>query len=610
MVLKTQHLKTKYVFSLFMAKKKKAKQEAKCSIRSPICTVLGHVDHGKSSILDQVRGSAIVKGEAGGITQAIGASIIPLDVVRKVCGKLLDSLKMDFTIPGLLFIDTPGHEAFSNLRKRGGNLADIAILVVDINEGFMPQTIEAIEILKQSKTPFIVAANKIDLISGWKESNDPVLANVSKQGDNVIKAFETKMYELVGKLSEFELNSERFDRVDDFTKQVAIIPTSAKTGEGIPELLMVVTGLAQKFLEKGLVCDTEGDAKGTVLEVKEEKGLGLTMDVIIYDGTLKTGDQIIIGSIDEPIVSKIKALFEPMPLAEMRDKKSKFKPVKSVCAATGVKISAPGTEEVIAGMPIRGSDDVDKAKKEIMSEVKEVLIETDKDGIIVKADSLGSLEALTSLLKGKNVAIRKASVGDITKKDISEAKANLDDDPLSAVIVGFSVAKPESKEVKIIVNDVIYKLIDDLGEWQSKKRKGIETKELAKLILPCKFEVMKGYVFRQSNPAIFGVHIIEGLMKSGMPVMNEEGEKLSDVKGIQLEQKNIEKAEKGKEVALSLDKVTVGRQVNEGDILYSAIPEEDFRKLKQLKSYLSKEDIELLKEIADIMRKKNPVWGV
>ena len=328
------------------------------------------MDHGKTSILDKIRGSSIAANEAGGITQAIGASIIPIETIKKICGPLLDALKMKFTIPGLLFIDTPGHAAFTNLRKRGGNLADIAILVIDINEGVKPQTIESIEILKSYKTPFVIAANKIDLIAGWQTHIESTLiSSIQKQSQKVQELLEKKIYGLVGKISELGFDSDRFDRIEDFTRVIAIIPTSAKTGEGIPELLMVITGLAQKFLEGCLKCDVEGYAKGTIVEVKEERGLGKCIDVILYDGSLKRNDTIIIGTLTEPIVTKVKGLFEPMPLKEMRDKKSKFKSVKEVHAATGVRVSAPDIEGAIAGMPIRScsKEDIEKVKAEIRS---------------------------------------------------------------------------------------------------------------------------------------------------------------------------------------------------------------------------------------------------
>ncbi|MEA2035872.1 MAG: translation initiation factor IF-2 [Nanoarchaeota archaeon] len=586
----------------------------KVAIRSPLCVVLAHVDHGKTSILDKIRGTAITTGEAGGITQAIGASIIPLHTINKICGNLLESLNMKFTIPGILFIDTPGHASFTSLRRRGGNLSDIAILVIDINEGLKPQTIESIEILKQYKTPFVIALNKLDLITGWKSSDEPLLKSISQQSENIQQLLDKRLYELVGKLSELGFNSERFDRVDDFTKTIALIPTSAKTGEGIPELLMVLTGLAQKFLEVCLKCDVTGDAKGTILEVKEEKGLGKSIDVMLYDGSLKRGDTTVIGTLDEPIITKVKGLFEPAPLKEMRDKKSKFKTVQEVNAATGVKIAATGIDEVLAGMPIRSCspNEIDKVKQEIKEEVEEVLIETDNEGIVIKADTLGSLEALDNILKEKGILIKKASIGNVTKKDISDAEANFEKDPLMSVILAFNLIPclGDNKKVKIISNNVIYKIIEDLEKWQEDEKKRLEAKELDNLIRPCKFEILKGYIFRQNNPAVVGVSVLDGTIRNSVPLMNKGGKGITEVKSMQMDQENVEEAERNSQVAVSMEGVTVGRQINEGDIIYSAVPEEDFRKLKELKKYLSEEEKKVLKEIAQIKRKNNPVWGV
>jgi len=584
------------------------------NIRSPICTVVGHVDHGKSSILDYVRHSNIIKGEAGAITQAIGASLVPLETVKKICGPMLDALKIKFNIPGLLFIDTPGHAAFTNLRKRGGNLADIAILVVDINEGFKPQTVEALEILKQEKTPFIVAANKIDLLPGWNSSKENLLKNISNQGSDVQKNIDTKLYELVGKFHEFGFPSERFDRVDDYTKQIAIIPLSAKTGEGIPELLMVLAGLAQKYLENCLKCDISGKAKGTVLEVKRDKKMGVYLDVIIYDGTLKKDDYLVIGGMNEPVVTKPRFFFIPTPLSEMRDKKAVFKNVKEVSAAAGVRISAPNIEEVVAGMPLMTSSEkeLEKTKEIIQTQVSEVIVETDEEGLVLKADSLGSLEALIKVFREKDIEIRKASIGNISKKDMIDAESNYEKDPMKAAIIGFNVSVNEdakSDKVKIFTSDIIYKLIEDFEKWIEGETKRHDAAEVDSLVRPCKVKVMSGYVFRQNNPAVVGVDVLEGKIKTGIRLMKEI-EPLTTVKGIQAEKKNIPVAEKGKQVAISLDKVTIGRQICEEDILYSVIPESDFRKLKELKKYLTPGEISILKEIAEMMRKENQLWGI
>lgn len=294
--------------------------------RAPIISVLGHVDHGKSSILDSLRGSNIVKGEAGGITQAIGASIMPLHVIQKRCGALMNQLNMKLTIPGILFIDTPGHAAFTSLRKRGGNLADIAIVVVDINEGFKPQTIEAIEILKSYKTPFIIAANKVDLVSGYVQNDPNFLKSFSKQNESVKTHIETKLYEIVGNMHEkFGIECERYDRVSNYTKQVAIVPCSALKKIGLEEMLMIITGMSQRYLEENLSLNAKGPGKGVILEVKESVGLGTTLDVILYDGTLRVGDEVVLGTLTGPKETKIKALFMPQDLTDMRDKKISIK---------------------------------------------------------------------------------------------------------------------------------------------------------------------------------------------------------------------------------------------------------------------------------------------
>ncbi len=581
-------------------------------IRQPIVTIMGHVDHGKTSLLDKIRGSAIAAKEAGGITQAIGASIIPLATVKKICGPLLEKLKLNFTIPGLLFIDTPGHAAFTNLRKRGGNLADIAVLVISINEGFKPQTLECIDILKTYKIPFIIAVSKIDLIEGWQVKDSSVVQSISLQHPKTLQLFETKMYEIVGKLFELGFEAERFDRLSNYSKQIALVPVSSKSGEGIPELLMVLSGLAQRFLEKNLEIDPNLPAKGTILEIKEEKGLGIIADTIIYEGTLNLNDQIVVGSLEQPIVTKIKALLIPNPLTEMRDTKAKFVQTKTITAASGVRIVAPLLETAVSGMPIVGAKNIEDAKKQVLQEVQSVIVETQQKGIIIKADSLGSLEALNFLLKEKNIPICKASVGAITKKDISDAEANNEKDPLTAIILAFNIDAPAliPPTIKVISQNVIYRLIEDYEKWVQDKKKQIELGALENLIKPAKVQLLKGYVFRQSNPAVVGAEIIAGTLKTSTPLMSADGTQLTIVKGIQHEQENLEKAEKTKRVAISLPNVVVGRQIKEGDILYSAIPEAHFRIFKDHKQYLTTDEKELLKEIAEIMRKNNPVWGV
>ncbi|RME31565.1 translation initiation factor IF-2 [Candidatus Woesearchaeota archaeon] len=582
------------------------------TLRSPIVSVLGHVDHGKSSLLDAIRESNIVAKEAGAITQAIGASIIPISTILQRCGSLLK--KEQFTIPGLLFIDTPGHAAFTSLRRRGGALADIAVLVVDINEGCKPQTIEAIEILRAARTPFIVAANKLDLIPNYRKREERLVADISSQEEAVRTVIDTRIYELVGELHErFQLQAERFDRVDDYTKQLAIIPCSAQLRHGIAELLMVLTGLAQKFLEEKLRIEVSGPAKGTVLEVKETQGLGITADVIIYDGMLKRNDTIVIASTGEPIVTKVRALLEPTPLAEMRDTKAKFRPVKEVAAATGVKIAAPGLDAVIPGMPLVSTppNAVEAAKQQLQQELEDIMVATEDKGIIIKADTLGSLEALSKLLEEEGIPIRKAAVGPITKKDIADAESNYETDRLTSVILGFNIPEAKGTErVTIFTSPVIYQLIDDYKAWRDAQRTAMQQEALAKLTPVCKLEILQNCLFRQSNPAIVGVEVLAGTLRTGTRLMKLDGTRVAAVKAIQQEQKNLVKAEKGFQVAISLPGAVVGRHIDEHDILLSELDESEFRAYKEYRDILNAEQKELLKQLAEIKRKQNPVWGV
>ena len=566
--------------------------------RALICLLTGHVDHGKSQIIETISRRKIIEKEAGRITQKISAVKVDIKDISSIAGELLKNSQLKVKIPGFLFIDSPGHAAFTNLRKRGGSLADIAILVVDANEGVLAQTKEAVEILKQCKTPFIVALNKVDLITGWRSNKNSLIKNINSQAENTRNRLDSKLYEVVGKLYEIGFNAERFDRVSDYTKQIAIVPISAKTGEGLQELLFVLIGLAQKYLEKNLEVELGKGGKGVVLEVREDKGLGTVLDIVLYDGRIKVNDDFVIGGIDEPIVSKVRNMFELK------------KPVNKAEAAANITLIAPNLENVYSGMPLFIAEkisDIERLKKEAQEQVEEVLIETDKDGIIVKADSLGSLEALVGLLKESDIPIKKANVGEINKKDVAEAQSQKDE--LNKVIVGFNI-KNLKEEVSVITSNVIYEIIEKLVKWREGKRREEEEANLKNLIRPCKIYIMPNFVFRQSNPAVVGIEVLKGTLKANMSLMNGTGKRVTEVKSIQEDGKNVGLAEKGKQVAISLPGVIIGRQVVEGQVLISDLTEEEFRKLKGMKSFLNSDEIELLKEIAESKRKQNPLWGV
>ena len=579
--------------------------------RQPIVSVLGHVDHGKTSLLDFIRGTTVVSRESGAITQHIGATEVPIDVIYNVCGDLLTSKK--FTLPGLLFIDTPGHHAFTTLRSRGGSLADLAVLIVDVNEGFRPQTHESVNILKQYKTPFIIAANKIDKISGWQKGKGIAKTRIESQRVPTKTLFEEKLYDLIGIIYDKGFESDIYYNVKDFKKALPIIPISAKTGEGIPELLMVLVGLAQRFLEEQLTTES-GAGKGTVLEVKEDVGLGTTVDAIIYSGTIRKEDTLIFGTQDDPLITKIKALLKPKPLDEIRDPRERFDNINEVHAACGIKISATNLDNVVPGAPLRvAHGDIDELIREIKEQSK-VNIELDKDGIFIKADTIGSLEALVKESRDKGIHIRKAEIGNVSKRDIVEASAYIN--PLEKVIFSFNVkVLPEAKEelagtnVTLFDEDVIYTIMENYDVWVEKKKAELERERRQDYIHPGMIKFLPEYVFRVSHPAVIGVRILAGRIKDGMRLMREDGKVIGTIRGIQSENKSIEEAIQGQEVAISIEGVTVGRQIKGDDILYTSIPESDAKKLKEM-DVLNIDEKDVLNRIIEIKRKGNKFWGM
>lgn len=588
-------------------------------LRQPIVTVLGHVDHGKTSLLDKIRRTAVAAREAGGITQHIGASFVPAEVIERIAEPLRKVIPVKLVIPGLLFIDTPGHELFSNLRRRGGSVADFAIVVIDVMEGFQPQTYEAVELLKERRVPFLVAANKIDRVPGWKPNpGDPFIFTIRKQSPEVQQLLEQKVYGIVGKLYELGLPAELFTRIKDFTKAVAIVPVSARTGEGIPELLAVLAGLTQQYLRKRLRY-AEGPAKGVILEVKEHPGLGTAIDAVIYEGVLRVGDTIVLGGKNGPIKTSVRALLMPKPLQDLRSREARFVNVDAVYAAAGVRIAAPGLDDALAGSPIyvaTSEDDVERLVREVKRELEEIRIRTDKVGVVVKADTLGTLEALVAALKRKGIPVRIADIGPVSKIDVIDASITRKEDPYLGVIIAFNVkAHPEAEEeakrlgVKIFQDNVIYRLIEDYEKWIEEEKERERMQQLSELVRPGKFRILPGYIFRRSDPAIVGIKVEGGVIRPGYPVMDEKGRPLGRILAIRDRDRSLQEARLGMEVAVSIQgRILIGRHVDEGDILYTNVPVEHARRLVvEFKDLISKDELDVLKEIATIKRKQGDV---
>jgi translation initiation factor 5B len=571
-------------------------------------------------LLDKIRKSSVQAREAGGMTQHIGASYFPVETLKDLTGPLLVQLKGEVRIPGLLVIDTPGHEAFANLRKRGGAVADIAILVIDILRGFEAQTFECIDILKARKTPFLVAANKIDRLPGWvSKSNEPFLKSYQSQDVYVRQDFDEHLYSILGSFSQLGFRTDRFDRITDFTQTIAIVPVSAKTGEGIPELLTILIGLTQQYL-RGQLQTTKGAARGTVLEVGEEPGLGVTVNAIIYDGVLRKGDMVVLGGKDKPIVTKVRAVLLPKPLDEIRDPRDKFSSVDAVSAASGVKIAAPNLEDAIAGAPIYSvpsEERLDEFVKLVSEELEQLRIITDVEGVILKTDALGSLEAIAEILKREGVPIRLADVGDVSKRDITEATVVKEHEPLYGVVLDFNVRilpdaqeEAQNKGVRIFQANIIYHLVEDYMSWMKREQEARMAKEFEKFTMPGKLKVLPGYVFRRANPAIFGVEVVAGTIKPKYPLVGSDGHDLGEVLQIQEKGKATSEAKAGMQVAVSLEKPIFGRHVNENDTLYVKVPEHHAKlMLTKFLTRLNPEELDALNELVKVMRIKTPFWA-
>jgi translation initiation factor 5B len=584
-------------------------------VRQPIVVVMGHVDHGKTSLLDSIRNTRVQKREKGAITQHIGASEVPVEIINTFGKSLLEKMKFNLKIPGLLFIDTPGHEAFTNLRKRGGSIADIAILVVDATQGFQPQTIEAINILKEYKTPFIVAMNKVDLIYGWKDKKTKsIMESINQQTPQVKDDLDNKIYNVVGKLGELGFNSDRYDRVVDFTKEIGIIPVSAHTNEGLIEILIMISALAQKFLENNLKTDQESKGRSSILEVKEVQGLGTTLDCILYNGNLKVGDKIAFSTLNGVTITTIRALLKPKPLDEMRDPKDKFVNIQNVKAASGVKIVAPNLEGALPGSElITIENEEDEEINSLKNEMASILSFTaGGDGVTVRADTLGSLEAGIRLLQNEGIRVGRVNIGNVTRNDVNETSAVRERNPMNAVILAFNVkvnkdVETFAKENKIPIfsDSVIYLLVEKYTKWKEEKLSEDKKNVFEKLQPIGKIKVLPNCCFRMNKPAIFGVKIETGKIKKGTELINERGEKIGKIKGIQVDKTSKDEAEKGNEAAISVEGPSFGKEVVSGINLYTFVHKKEGELyLNKYSSQLKEEEIQLLLHILRITKQK------
>ncbi|KAI0607940.1 eukaryotic translation initiation factor 5B [Pyrenophora tritici-repentis] len=610
-------------------RRKQAHEEAlaarsKDNLRSPICCILGHVDTGKTKLLDKIRQTNVQEGEAGGITQQIGATYFPVEALQKKTAVVNKDNDFVFNVPGLLVIDTPGHESFTNLRSRGSSLCNIAILVIDIMHGLEPQTIESMKLLRDRRTPFIVALNKIDRLFGWKKiDNNGFEDSFSLQKQSVQSEFEERWTFVRTQLQEQGFNSELFHRNKNMAKYVSVCPTSAHTGEGIPDMIKLIVKLTQERLTNNLMYLSEVEC--TVLEVKVIDGLGTTIDVILSNGVLHEGDRIVLCGNPEPIVTNIRALLTPAEMKELRVK-SQYVHNKEVKAAMGIKIAADGLDQAIAGsrlLVVGPNDDEEDLMDEVMGDLAHLLSKVSKTGrgVSVQASTLGSLEALLEFLRVSKIPVSTISIGPVFRKDVLRAGIMLEKAKEYAVMLCFDVkvdkeAKAYAEEigVKIFEADIIYHLFDKFTAHmkQLEEQRKEESKMLA--VFPCVLKPVA--VFNKKDPIIIGVDVTEGALRMTTPICaikkNAAGGKelvqLGRVTSIERDHKPMQICKKGQpSVAVKIEGTNqpmYGRHLEEDDILYSAISRKSIDTLKEFfRSDVSQEEWKLivqLKQMFDI----------
>tara|TARA_B100001146_G_scaffold166020_1_gene146856 strand:- start:3122 stop:4921 length:1800 start_codon:yes stop_codon:yes gene_type:complete len=592
--------------------------------RQPIVAVLGHVDHGKTSVLDYIRSlgqdrqSSVMAREAGGITQHIGATEVPARLLNEFCSPLMGG--KEFLSPGLLFIDTPGHHSFSTLRTRGGSLADIAILVIDMMEGCQPQTLESIRILKNAKTPFVVCANKVDRIHGWRSVNGRSAAEaMNDQDSHAMGLFEQKFWHLVGQFGEQGFNLDMYNKISDFTQNIPLVPCSAKEGEGMQDLLATTIGLAEKFLDEQL-SDVDGASEGTVLEMKEERGLGKTLDVILYRGQISKGDEIVVATNQGPVVTRVRGLFRPRGMAEMRDAGDRWDAIETVEAAAGLKLAAPDLEGVLAGTTLRILPEDAGLRQQAIDateEESEISIKlNEEEGIVIKADTLGGLEALAFELHNLDnpIPIRSAGIGPVNKRDLRGAENTAD--PLQRVILAFSTSvqtetaeelEKEDCEVEYIGSDIIYHILEQFETWTENRKIELEEEKREKIVYPGKIKILADHIFRRSGPAVVGVRILGGRLHIGQRLLTIDGNNVGQIKSIRTGDTSHKEAKQGEEVAIAIQGATVGRGIDEEDILLVDVPASHARRLRKLE--LTSSEQEILDELTALHRSENHFWG-
>lgn len=563
-------------------------EEEQIEYKEPICCILGNVDAGKTSLIDKMKSTKVQKSEAGGITQKINTVILPFNANK-------------FNVPGVILIDTPGHESFYSLRELGATLCNVVILLVDIMEGVKEQTIKSIDLVKSKRIPYVVALNKVDRVVNWEsDSSVSIVKNLKKQANNTVLHFEELVRNIITQFAENGLNVELFNRNTDSRKYGSLFPLSAKTGEGIHDLMGGLIKLIATHRKADIII--KPTFKGILTDINIQKGIGKCLNVLVYDGYLNKQDTLVVGGMNG-------AYFKTITKMAVSTQPSKFQLVNDVKASTLTYITTKGDYETdyIIGSPVytipstltgKSKTDVEKvARKAIEVYLKKKDDEINKNksrhGVLVYASTFGALMAITNHLDDIGVPYIDAKVKDVKSLDLQKVISmnNSEDSKIYNIIIAFDVhvdlkahdMLKNNLDVSLIEDNIIYRVFEKLEETIETNKGNVSLKYKRMMSTPCILEILKGkeFIIARRDPIILGVKVMSGELVKNTILQVIRKKKiiiLGRVTGIQSNNKDVEKGEVNQEVAVRIDNTEdtaklYGRDFDNTDQLISQLSE-------------------------------------
>ncbi len=581
------------------------------TLKAPVCCIVGHIDAGKTSLLDKLRNSNVQAKEAGGITQHIGSTFFPIENIRKNCASIKGKFEVIHKIPGILMIDTPGHSEFQSLRDVGTSICDLGILIIDIEESVQEQTKEAIKLLKEKNIPFVIAVTKLDKIYGWTTTTSSNLRGALKeQSKDVAMILESKLEDIKYDLSKEEINAEFYFKNTKPEKVYSMIPVSSKTGEGIADILALLVYISQTWMIKKLTFKEK--VKCTIMESKYDQHLGYTIDVILSNGTLNVGDKFAVATSEGAKITTIRNILTPTPMTQL-GKKTQWSYHDSVKASIGVKLIGSNLDGVYPGTHLQSIDATvseEEAVKLVNEEIDKVWKSYvfESPGVFFSAQTFGELEAGYSIFKKAGINVAGAYIGSPSNKIIDRICMNLDGKeneklPENRMYFYFgpfndvSVEEyAKTKEVKLLTSEVIYNLVDF---YKKEREQIIKSRQNSntEAVFPVQLSILKQYIFLKggNEHLLFGVKVKKGTLYKNTPIIVVgKNVILGKVTNIQFNHKDQEKGLEGQEVCIRLDnpnKLTYARHFDESDILIGNMTRESIDVLKRdFKDMVPKKD--------------------